>query len=87
MSFVWRRHVGVHMRGINVVAVNQQNTCHLIYCEIMNWSLKELININVIPFLLQGLFRCKIPQNKSLFEPTYMEALSAAMSIPRLAKA
>ena len=45
----------------------------------MNRSLVELININVILFLLQGLFRCKIPQNKSLFEPTYMEALSAAM--------
>lgn len=48
------------------------NICHALFCnKSRNTSLKELINITVILFLIQWLFRWQIPQNESLFSRTW----------------
>ena len=71
--------------GTNMADGETTETSLIKFCYISaNLSLKELINIKVILFLIHlktVLINCKIPRNtcKSLFQLTYITAPSAIM--------
>ena len=76
-SFVWRRHVGVPLRGTNMAAEKQQTSIFEFSYKSVNTSLEKLIKIKVIFILRQGMLK-NTKSVKSVTLVTHIRAFPAA---------
>ena len=82
-SFVWRRHLGVPLRGTNMTARNQKKHVFEFSYKILNTSLEEFMKIKVIFILRQGMFRLQNLKKLVTFL-AHVRAFSAVSWMQRL---